>query len=26
VVKGRDSYIYSDKSKKFSQVTRLTEE
>ncbi|HYV83484.1 MAG TPA: VWA domain-containing protein [Pyrinomonadaceae bacterium] len=26
VVKGRDSYIYSDKSKKFSQVTRLTED
>ena len=26
VVKSRDSYIYSDKSKKFSQVTRLTEE
>ena len=26
VVKARDSYIYSDKSKKFSQVTRLTEE
>src|ERR1051325_7755900 len=26
VVKGRDSYIYSDKNKKFSQVTRLTEE
>jgi len=26
VVKGRDSYIYSDKSKKFSQITRLTDE
>jgi VWFA-related protein len=26
VVKARDSYIYSDKGKKFSQVTRLTEE
>jgi VWFA-related protein len=26
VVKSRDSYIYSDKGKKFSQVTRLTEE
>ena len=26
VVKSRDSYIYSDKSKKFSQITRLTEE
>lgn len=26
VVKARDSYIYSDKSKKFSQITRLTEE
>ena len=26
VVKARDSYIYSDKTKKFSQVTRLTEE
>jgi hypothetical protein len=23
IVKARDSYIYSDKSKKFSQVTRL---
>ena len=26
VVKARDSYIYSDKGKKFSQITRLTEE
>lgn len=26
VVKARDSYIYSDKAKKFSQITRLTEE
>lgn len=26
VVKSRDSYIYSDKGKKFTQVTRLTEE
>lgn len=26
VVRARDSYIYSDKSKKFSLVTRLTEE
>ena len=25
VVKSRDSYIYSDKGKKFSQITRLTE-
>lgn len=26
VVKARDSYIYSDKGKKFSQITRLTED
>jgi len=26
VVKARDSYIYSEKGKKFSQITRLTEE
>src|SRR5215213_6482543 len=26
VVKARDSYIYSDKGKKFTQITRLTEE
>jgi VWFA-related protein len=26
VVKSRDSYIYSEKGKKFSQITRLTEE
>lgn len=26
VVKARDSYVYSDKSKKFSQITRLTED